>query len=228
MVEMNVGFQFGSKRFDSAFDGLDAFAKRLGSSVDAGAPAFKKELRFFMEGVVAALEKRHSTPYPSGTSPAGVIPGTLSRRSSGIAAGLLEGIEIKGDLLPKIDAALRGSRVQAAHEFGAVIRPKRAAFLTVPLPAALNADGTPIKARARDWDRTFVQRSKKGNLLIFRREVGRRIVPLYLLVGPGEPKQFVEIPPRLGVGLTFRTVSSAFVERAVDAMLREIRRDALS
>ncbi len=49
-----------------------------------------------------------------------------------------------------------------------------------------------MRQRARDWDNTFVQRSRRGNLLIFQRN-GPNITPLYLL------KPSVRIQPRLGL-----------------------------
>lgn len=80
------------------------------------------------------------------------------------------------------------------HETGGVITPRRSKYLTVPLPAALNRDGTPKKKSARKWKNTFVIKSKKGNLIIMQnRGRGKKPVPLYVL------KPSVRIRPRLGL-----------------------------
>ena len=104
------------------------------------------------------------------------------------------------------------------HEYGAVIRAKKAKFLTIPLPAALNSKGIPKKMSAREWDKTFIQTSKAGNLIIFRTQ-GRRIIPLYVL------KSEVRIKPRLGMGLTLEKGLPRFVDKSVDAMLQAILED---
>ncbi len=89
---------------------------------------------------------------------------------------------------PVVSFTLSG--IAAVHERGATIRAKNAQYLTIPLPAALNKNGTPKRPTARSWPNTFVQRSKKGNLLIFQKK-GKDIIPLYVL------KKSVVIPKRL-------------------------------
>ena len=79
----------------------------------------------------------------------------------------------------------------------------------------MNANGTPKKMSAREWDRTFVRRSKKGNLIIFTRS-GKSLIPLYLL------KKEVKIPPRLGMQKTLEVGLPRFVDKAMEAMLKEI------
>lgn len=102
------------------------------------------------------------------------------------------------------------------HETGGTIRPRSARYLTVPLPAARDASGMPIKKSARDWDKTFVMRSKNGNLIVARR-VGRTVVPLYLLV------RQIAIAPRLGMRQRLLGGAVAFAERATKSMAREMR-----
>jgi hypothetical protein len=98
-----------------------------------------------------------------------------------------------------------------------VIRPKRAKYLTIPLPAALNANGTPKKSSARAWENTFVIRSKAGNLLIVQKN-GTQITPLYVL------KPEVYIPPRLGLGATARAGATLLADKLTDAILKELRK----
>ena len=98
------------------------------------------------------------------------------------------------------------------HELGGTIKPKRGKYLTVPLPAALNAKGSLAgrykirkasgttrsgkKKYETDAGPTFIIRSKAGNLLIGVRRKNRKAVELerdllYVL------KRRVTIPPRL-------------------------------
>jgi hypothetical protein len=73
----------------------------------------------------------------------------------------------------------------------------------------------PYRRSARDWDNTFVARSKKGNLIIFQRR-GVQITPLYVL------KTSVKIPARLGMGQTLNIGIPYFVERAMDRIVKGI------
>ena len=86
--------------------------------------------------------------------------------------------------------------------------------MTIPLDAALNANGTPKKKRARDWKDTFVAKSKRGNLIIFQKR-GRRIVPLYVL------KKRVRIPARLGLRKELRKQRNP-MRRAIMDRIREM------
>lgn len=62
-----------------------------------------------------------------------------------------------------------------------VIRPKNATYLTIPLDAAKTPAGV-ARGRARDYDNTFVARSRGGKLIIFQRTGNGTITPLFLLV----------------------------------------------
>ena len=79
-------------------------------------------------------------------------------------------------------------------ETGGTIKAKRGKYLAIPLPAALTKAGAPRKGKTspRDWPNTFVNRSKKGNLIIFQKKGKRardqRPTPLYVL------KKQVKIP----------------------------------
>lgn len=67
------------------------------------------------------------------------------------------------------------------HEFGATITPKRTKFLAIPIGPAKTAAGAARAPGPRDYPDTFVRRSKAGKLMIFRK-VGKRVVPLFVLV----------------------------------------------
>jgi hypothetical protein len=74
-----------------------------------------------------------------------------------------------------------------------------------------------LKRRARDWDNTFVRMSRRGNLIIFRKDGVGRVVPLYLL------KKSVRIPQRLGLEETVENNLPYFAEKALKAIEKELR-----
>lgn len=205
-------FEFRNQRFQDAEKGLRYFADRLGENITRAGPVLSKELRVFLEGVAEALARRHGNPWPGGTTTS-----TLSRRSGKLISAIKQGVEVTGTRIDDIEGrlAVKGIPYARIQETGGVIRAKNAQYLTIPLPAALNPDGTPKKRRARDWDRTFIKRSKSGNLLIFRK-VGDKIEPLYVL------KKSVRIPARLGMRQTLEAGLPYFVDKAMQAMVREL------
>jgi hypothetical protein len=85
------------------------------------------------------------------------------------------------------------------------IRPKRARYLTVPLEAAKTGAGV-ARGRARDFEDTFVARSRAGNLIIFQRQGDGTIAPLFLLL----PE--VTIPARPALRPTVAYIRPLIVE----------------
>lgn len=76
------------------------------------------------------------------------------------------------------------------HETGGLITAKKAKYLTIPLDAAKTPAGAPRKPKARDWQNTFVLRTKGGELMIVQKNGKKGIIPLYIL------KKSVNIPKR--------------------------------
>ena len=74
------------------------------------------------------------------------------------------------------------------HEYGGTIRPKHSKYLAIPLDAALTAKGV-ARGRPRDFKDTFFAVSKKGNLIMFGKSMGK-VVPLFAM------KKEVKIPKR--------------------------------
>lgn len=210
-VKIDFDFQYRTKRFKDAEKGLRAFAGDIEKSAETAVPILRKEIQEFLTNVTEALAQRHGNPYPSGTGPK-----TLSKRSGKAINRLRSSVKTSGNKLNDLQGQFSGPFYLKAQEYGAVIRPKRSKYLTIPLPAALNSNGTPKKKSAREWQNTFIQKSKKGNLIIFQKR-GKDIVPLYVL------KTQVRIPPRLGARETITKGLPYFVDKAVDAMLRGIR-----
>lgn len=144
----------------------------------------KTVMQAHLDRVTGKLAKKHSR------APGATGAGALARITGGGIKRLQEAKaeQRAGEVVGIIPLAQH----MAVHEFGEVIKAKGAGWLTVPLPAALNADGTPKKPSALLWKKARVIESRKGNLLIAVRN-GRQWVPLYAL------KKEVRIPERLGL-----------------------------
>lgn len=207
---VTFSLQVGGRRYEDAGKGLHALAQDLGQVETKFPPVVKREMRVFLEGVTEALAQRHGNPYPGGTGPK-----SLSSRSGKLVESIRDSVFVKGDSLSNIVGEIGGIFYARVHEYGATIVPKRAKYLTIPLPAALNANGTPIKQSAKDWANTFIITSKKGNLLIVKRD-GRKITPLYVL------KTSVKIPARLNLRTTFDAGLPAWVDDLGDQLVKAL------
>lgn len=208
---VELSFEFRGQRWGNAQKGLEAFADALGKGVDGLAPTMRKEMQFTLEGVAEALAQRHGNPWPGGTTSK-----TLSMRSGEGIQSIRDSVKVIGRTIAALEGEIGAPGYMGVHEKGATITPKKAKFLTIPMPEALNPNGTPKKKSAREWDDTYVGRTKAGNLMIFQKR-GLDIVPLYLLV------KRVKIPPRLGMEETINTAIPYFVDRAMDAMATALR-----
>jgi len=207
VVALTIEFDFKGQRFKDASKGLAAFAQFQKSSMKRASPALKKQLRVYLNSAVFALLRQHSKGWPAGTT-----VNSLSRRSGALGRSIRSSVRVDGNTLKTIEGRIGGSRIARVHEFGAIIKVRKAQYLTIPLKAALNNRGIPKKRRARDWKNTFVRKSKRGNLIIFQKR-GKGLIPLYVL------KKSVKIPPRLGMGKVLESEKAVFVDRAFEAMV---------
>ncbi len=149
----------------------------------------KRVMNAHLDRVTGKLAKKHSrAPGATGT-------GALARITGGGIKRLQEAKaeQRAGEVVGIIPLAQH----MAVHEFGEVIRAKGEGYLTVPLPAALNPDGTPKKPSALLWRKARVIESRRGNLLIAVKN-GRQWIPLSAL------KKEVKIPARLGLRTELR------------------------
>ena len=197
---------------------MHAFAVSLGVSMRDMGPIARKELRDILDTVALAMDQRHRTPWSRTAfpGPKGVRRGKLFKRQGLLMRSLAASVRVRGSTLENIQGEIGGAPTPKwawVHEEGAVIKVKRARYLTIPLPAALTSQGLPKKKKARDWRNTFVAKSKAGNLLIFQKR-GKSIVPLYVL------KKQVRIPRRLGLGATLKKAAPVFVDRVFDRMVK--------
>jgi len=208
---LTIEFQFRDKKFTDAAAGLKAFSDTLKKDWDGSAKVLSRELKDFLDSVALALVKRHSGAWPGGTT-----VDTLSKRSGTLTNSIVSSVRIAGDTFSTIQGMIGSDTPYAAiQEFGGTIKAKNVTYLTIPLRAALDGNGVPLKSKARDWPNTFVARSKAGNLIIFQKR-GTSIVPLYVL------KTSVTIPPRLGMKKTLDAGLPYFVGRAMDELVKAI------
>ena len=212
MADLGLGLEFRGQRFDSAADGLRYFATTLNADFEKVVPVLRKELETYLKGVSTLMARTHAGAWPGGTSAT-----SLSQRTGAALQSIKDSVKVSGDTVEDIEGRIGGIFYLKIHEFGGTIVPKNAKYLTVPLPAALDGSGVPLKRSARDWDRTFVMKSKNGNLLICQRGAGKSVTPLYVLV------KSVKIPPRLGMRDALDRGRQFFVDRAVSQMLKVMR-----
>jgi len=167
-------------------------------------------LEDFLDRVGNTMRKSHGRAWPGGT---GV--NSLSRRSGRGLSSLTNGKVVRE--ARSIAAIIRLPRYLAHQEFG-YLSTAKGRFLTIPLPAALNADGTPKKRSARQWLNTFVVKGTKGQLTICTRR-GRATIPLYAL------KPSVRIAPRLGLRRAMKTEMKMFksqLGQRITKLLRDV------
>ncbi len=201
------------KRFRNAALGMRLLADRWDTAITGMTPIARREMVSILDTVTQALRQRHSSRWSANRRlPEGAERGKLAKRSGGGLRGLRTKVSVSGD---DVTGSLSVPFPLSVHEDGAVIR-RRGKLLAIPLPAALNSRGLPIKNRPRDWTNTFVAESKRGNLLIFRRD-GRTIVPLYIL------KEQTRIPRRLGAGVTLNKAAPLYIERVFEEALKVIQ-----
>lgn len=210
-TSLELTFDWRNQRFSDAARGLNAFAAHVGRGLERAPELISAELKEYLEGVAEALSNRHSGAYPGGTS-----ANTMSRRSGFMIDSITDSVTVTGQTIATITGSISIPAERAIHENGGVIRPKNSKYLTIPLPAALDSNGIPKKKSARDWENTFVIKSKKGNLLIVQRD-GLELVYLYVL------KTEVTIPARLGMRTTLDAGQDYLVDRMATAVLDSLR-----
>ncbi len=206
-TEFRLDTTIGGKRFENAAAGLRFLALRSEQAVLDLNPIARREMVDILDTVVAAMRQRHNTRWRWGRRlPEGDARGKLAKRSGRGLAGLKGKVKGRtGEILGSVTVPFPLS----VHETGAVIR-RRGKLLAIPLEAALDSRGIPKKRGPRAWRNTFVAKSRRGNLLIFQKRPGGKIIPLYVL------KERVRIPRRLGVGVTMEKAAPIYIERVFD------------
>lgn len=217
-TEFDFNVSVGGKRFENAALGLQFLAARSQQAVLDLSPIARREMVDVLDTVVAAMRQRHSTRWRWGKRlPEGDAKGKLARRSGKSLAGLSKRIRGGRDVF---EGSITVPFPLSVHETGAVIR-KRGKLLAIPLEAALDSRGVPKKRGPRAWRNTFVAKSRRGNLLIFQKKPGGKIVPLYVL------KDKVRIPRRLGVGVTLEKAAPVYIERVFEKAVKKLAKAGL-
>ena len=214
MAAYEMEFSFRNQTFTDAGKGLKVFSELIRKDFDGSAQVLSRELKAFLTEVVAAIVARNSGSWPGGTTAS-----SLSKRSGALVTAIQGSVQVEGSTFSTIRGQIGAPGVDyaAIQETGGTITAKNGKYLCIPLPAALDGSGNPLKSSPRDWPNTFCTTSKAGNLIIFQKR-GTSIMPLYVL------KESVVIPPRLGMRKSLDAGLPYFVTRAMDAMVREMQK----
>lgn len=209
--EIGLSVSYGNKRFQDAKRGLYALADSLGRSMDDYANVLSREMRVFVQAELDKLAARHSGTTTTDT--------TLAKRTGALSRALKTGGTVQDAAkIADVTGEISLPGKNRIHEYGGTITPKAGEYLFVPLPDALNADGTPRKLNPRQWQNTFIAESRKGNLILFQR-LGRKLTPLYAL------KRQVRVRPRLGLVSQVKSDFPAFADRALEALFDALTKD---
>lgn len=193
----------GGKRFDNIASGMRAVADGIEHGVDTGMASAPSMLMKELRALAQKIKQEHSQAWNGSVFNSG---NRLQSRTGKGMQSIMDSVRLlDGGTGGKIVAAQITTGKMGIHETGGTIRASGSGYLTIPLPAAMDGRGVPLRQRARDWDNTFVRRSKKGNLLIFRSLPGANdLTPLYIL------KREVYIKPRLYMEPKFYTQMGYF------------------
>lgn len=211
MLSLELTGSFAGKMFATPDGAIDAVIDHLQDFETSAIPrTLKNSMQHYLKLIAGRVAARNGHNYPGGTGPR-----SLSSRSGKAQDSIRRSVRtvIDGN---DVVGFIGGIYYLKAHEFGATIRARRSQYLTIPLPAALDSAGVPLKRSARDWTNTFIKRSRKGNLLIFQKR-GDQIVPLYVL------KKEVTIRKRLGMHDELDNYIGLLHSYVVDGLKKEFR-----
>ena len=210
MIQLDLaGLEVDGEFFASVDAAHTALDQSLNATADRVTMAIGRDVLDALKRVGQALAKKHSSPWNGRLVN---DKSTLQKRSGSGLRSILESIKTTENNINVVAAEITTGSM-SIHETGGTVKPKRGKYLTIPLPAAMDGRGVPLRARARDWDNTFVARSKRGSLMIFRKD-GKGITPLYLL------KTSVYIPPRLQMSDAVDDTLPYFERKAFESIAR--------
>ena len=209
-----IEFDFRGQRFSDAEAGLRAFYATLNADWEARPRRCRARWKAFLDQVVEAIAQRNSGGWPGGTTAT-----SLSKRSGALVNAILGSVTVNGTTFEDIARLDRRARHSVRAHPGDRRHHQRQER-QVPLhPAAGGA------RRQRPADQVeparlaeHVLRQVQGRQPLIFQKRGTTIMPLYVL------KTSVTIPPRLNMRTTLEAGMPYFVDRAMDAMVREVRR----
>lgn len=197
---------------------LDAL-ERISSEIEGGLPgalrlAGMAMVRHTVENFQRGIDPDDRPWRPTSSATLALRPGGGGGGKTLIDTGLL--VQSISTAIPRVDGSsvtIGTNRPGArAHQEGMTIRPVRARKLAQPLTREARRTG-PRRLGTRYP--TFIQRSKAGNLLIFKKERDGSITPVFLL------RDSVDIPQRrfFGFGRRMREgileVFGGYIRRAL-------------
>lgn len=202
-----IELQIGDKHYEDLAAGLAKLGEDMEHAVEEATQKVAPMLMAALQEVARKMQKMHGNKWNGG-----VVNDTdsLQSRSGGGLKSIYKSIKLmakNGDL---VTASISAGSL-SFHEEGGTIKAKKSKYLTIPLPDAMDPRGVPLRKRAREWDNTFVGRSKKGALLIYRKLPGaNELTPLYIL------KSSVHIKPRLRMEPTINSEMGYFESKLFD------------
>lgn len=210
-IEMRVG----KRTFDSIEAGFSFLETAIKTAPEGATVPVNHAARDALQRVARLVAQSHGKAWNGSMVNGG---DTLQKRSGSSIERMRRSVRVGGNLKSSVWGHIK-TGFWAIHETGGTIRATRSQYLTIPLPAAMDPRGVPLRKRASDWNNTFVARSRRGNLIIFQKRGRQNIAPLYLL------KKSVYIPPRLKFEETLnRDGVPYFEQKSMDALEREILR----
>lgn len=166
-----------------------------------------------LKRVMSNLRERNGGAWPLSDNAWGSDPNRLASRTGDGLNSIENSIRVNIGRGEFITEGKISTAALTIHETGGTVEPKRGAYMALPLRAALDSRGVPLKSGPGNWTDTFIMRSKRGNPIVFQRR-GRHIIPLYLLL------KKATIPARLRLGETIDSNLGYFQSRAIEAFER--------
>ena len=201
------------KQQESIESGIARLAPAVARCLESAAKPIAMAVQDYMNGIASTMQAMHSQSYPPGTVGSD-YPNLYVRSGSGLQS-ILESLRVVNPgSLEGITGTISGGTM-GWHEEAQTMSPRHSQYMTIPLPAAMDSRGIPLKSSARDWANTFVRMTRNGNLIMFQKR-GLSIIPLYLL------KSRVSRPARLGMQAAFEQRIPWFESRVlgeIDAAL---------
>lgn len=130
---------------------------------------------------------------------------------------LISDVKVVGTNINNLRGSINGPIYGRAHEYGALIKPKRAKALTVPLDYAKFSNGAPKRKSAASWRHlgTFILKRKNNSFIVYKLASGK-IRYLYVL------KKQVVLPARLGLRQTIKNNETQLLSAWGGTMVAEM------
>lgn len=190
--------------------GLGALHAQLGTASQRVMTTIRQAMSRRLNSAVAYVRERYLT--------GGTTTDRLAVRSGRLRAAFTAEVLTAGqDVTGRIGYLYETPPGVAVHEgwpdnrSSTTIRPRRAQYLAIPLTEEARR-GAP-----RSFGGTFVQTSRRGNLLIFQKTGGGTIQPLYLL------RQEVTVPARPALRPTMAQFLPLIVEDIRIAVMQNVQ-----